>query len=168
MIGNRRCSWRGARRLARESDGLEAGEGSGVLAAGEEAVESEGKGRVRDGIDGVEEGKRGVELEIVGVGEDLLGGALGGGSEGEGGALAEARAKGGVGEVGEGFRAAGDGEVLGGGGGAEAANLGKDEPHPVRSLEAGGELGVDLRVDGGLGVEEALEVVGIGGWRDVG
>ena len=67
-----------------------------------------------------------------------------------------------MGEEGESLGAVGDGKVPGGGGGAEAADLGKDEPHPVGAFVAGGELGEDVRVDGGLGGEEVVEVV-VGG-----
>ena len=41
------------------------------------------------------------------------------------------RAEDGVGEVGASLGEIGDGEALGHGGGAEALDLGEDEPHPV-------------------------------------
>ena len=61
---------------------LKKSEGGGVRAAGEEAGEGGSEGIVGGGADGVEEGEGGVELEVVGVGEDLLGGAGGRGGEG--------------------------------------------------------------------------------------
>jgi len=109
-----------------------------------------------------EEGDGGVELEVIGVAEDLLDGAILDGVD-EVGAACEARSEGGVGEVGAGFGEVGDAEALGHGGGAEAPDLGEDEPHPVGTFLAGGELGVGLGVGGGLRVEEALEVEGVGG-----
>jgi hypothetical protein len=69
-----------------------------------------------------------------------------------------------VSEVGGGFVEAGDGEALGGGARAETLNLEEDEPHPVGALLAGKEFGPGGRVGGLLGFEEAVEVVGGGGW----
>src|ERR1700727_4052871 len=51
---------------------------------------------------------------------------------------------------------------LGGGAGAEAFDLRKDEPHPVSFFLASPQFVADLAVDGVLGVDESLKVVG--GW----
>jgi len=144
---------------------LEAAESSGIRLAGEAFLECRGEDIVGFGCGGLgEQGGRGVEFEVVGVAEDLFDRTILDGVD-KSGTVAEARAEGGVGEVGAGFGEVGDGEALGHRGGAEALDLGEDEPHPVGALLAGGELGVGLLVGGGLGVEESLEVEGIGSWQ---
>jgi hypothetical protein len=46
---------------------------------------------------------------------------------------------------------------------AETFDLGKNEPHPMGFLLAGLQFVPDLAVDGVLRVDEALQVVGVGG-----
>ena len=64
-------------------------------------------------------------------------------------------------EIGFRFLERGDGEVLGGGAVAEACELRKDEPHPVRFLSAVLELLTGLIEGFVLRIEEAAEVVGV-------
>jgi len=78
------------------------------------------------------------------------------------GAFDQAGSQDGVGEVGGGFVEGLDGEALGNGAEAEALDLGEDEPDPVGGFALVAEFGEDFGVDGGLGVEEALQVVGVG------
>ena len=65
--------------------------------------------------------------------------------------------------VGFGFGAGLDGEFDGGGAAAESVDLREDEPHPVGLFLASAEFVEDIGVDGGLGVQEALEIVWVGG-----
>ena len=55
---------------------------------------------------------------------------------------------------------------MGRGTGAKAAELGEDEPDPMSGFVVVAEFGEDLGVNGGLGGEEALEIVGV--WHGVG
>ena len=135
-------------------------EGEVVVAAGEEGLRGFDEELVVGSGVG-EEGHGGVELEVVGGAEDLADGE-GPGEEDELRAFAEARAEDGMGEVGGGFVERGDGVGAGGGAGAEAVELREDEPDPVGGLAVVAEFGEDFFVDGGLGGEEALEVVGVG------
>ena len=132
----------------------------GVEAAGEEGLRGFEEELVAGGGVG-EEGHGGVEFEVVGGAEDLANGE-GLGEEKEVCALGEPGAEEGVGEVGGGFGERGDGVGAGRGAGAEALDLREDEPDPVGGLVLLAELAEDFGVDGGLGGEEALEVVGVG------
>jgi hypothetical protein len=122
---------------------VEAGEdveGEVVEAAGEEGLGGFEEELIAGGGVG-EEGHGGVELEVVGCAEDVADG------------------------VGGGFGERGDGVGAGGGARAEALDLREDEPDPVAGLALLAELAEDFGVDGGLGGEEALEVVVVGhGW----
>jgi hypothetical protein len=152
--------------LVRLATLVEAGEdveGVGVEAVGEEGLSSLDEELIAGGGVG-EEGHGGVELEVVGGAEDLADGE-GPGEEEELCALGEPGAEDGVGEVGGGFGERGDGVGAGGGARAEALDLREDEPDPVAGLALPAELAEDFGVDGGLGGEEAVEVVGVGhGW----
>src|SRR6185437_2756876 len=104
-----------------------------------------------------EERHRRMELEVVRRAEDLPDGAAFAG-ENEPGALDQARAEHGMREVGAGLVQRRDCEVHGGGAGAEAAALGKDEPHPVSLFAAGGELHENAWINALLRADEAIEV----------
>ena len=55
------------------------------------------------------------------------------------------------------FRQTRDGKPLGHLAGTEPLDLRKDEPHPVRALPAGNQLGSDLLVDRFLCIDESLK-----------
>src|SRR5450631_584816 len=65
-------------------------------------------------------------------------------------------------EISDGFIARGDGEPLRHRAVPESGKLREDEPHPVALLLTAPQFGKDPRVEGRLGVEEALEIEGIG------
>ena len=75
------------------------------------------------------------------------------------GALAEARSKHGVSEIGARLVQRGDGEALGHGALAETCNLREDEPDPVAGLAPAPKLLEHAVVDVLLRNEEAIEVV---------
>ena len=86
-----------------------------------------------------EERDRGVELEIVGIAEDVANGAAIHSID-QGGAVAEPLAKHRVHEVGIGLAGTRNGEALRHRTRTETGYLGEDEPHPVGLLLAGYQL----------------------------
>lgn len=79
------------------------------------------------------------------------------------GAFAQSKTKQVMGKIGFGFLDAGDGISLRGGTRTQSFDLRKDEPHPVRCLLARAQFVADLPIDPVLGVEESLQIVGVGG-----
>lgn len=140
---------------------VEKGERAGIGDAGEKSLERRREELVirRSRFGGFdEECHRGAELEVVGKAEDVIKRAVLDLEE-QAGAFAKAPAKGGVSEIGAGFLEGRDREMLRGRTGAEAANLRKNEPHPVRGFAAVVEFADNVFVDAGLGIEESLKVV---------
>ena len=76
---------------------------------------------------------RGVELQIVGIAEDVVNGAAVHRVD-QGGAVAKAIAKDGMNEVRIGLRGPGNGKALRHGTRTETSYLGEDEPHPMGLL----------------------------------
>src|SRR5579875_1448637 len=69
-------------------------------------------------------------------------------------------------QIGDGLIQAPDCKALRHRAGAKTAYLRKDEPHPVRTLAAVGKFAPHLVHGGLLRIDEALQVVGIGGVVD--
>jgi hypothetical protein len=78
-------------------------------------------------------------------------------------AFAESEAEQWMLQIGFGFADSLNGVFPGGGACAEAFDLRKDEPHPVGFFLAGLQFVADLAVDGVLGIDKSLQVVGVGG-----
>lgn len=128
-----------------------------VRRAGEESGEGLGEEAVRLGAEG-EEGHAGVEFQAVHMAENVLNRPAPHVQD-EGGALAQAWAEEGVGEVTAGLVNGVEGEAPRHRAAAESADLGKDEPHPVGILAPSRQLAKHLGVDGLLGGHEVGEFV---------
>lgn len=100
---------------------------------------------------GSEEGHRRAEFQVVGAAHDCADGVVVVGQEGVG-AGEQACSQDGMVEIGLGFRGRSDGVADGHGGVAEAGNLRKDEPHPVRFLPAVLDFREGAGVSGILGI----------------
>src|SRR5207342_2786542 len=133
--------------------------GAWIVGAAEVLAQGIGEQRlVRSGVP--EQGHARAELEVVRRAEQRV--RIVAGAQREPGAFAQAFAQQRVGEIGARFVQRRQAVVLRGRALAESTQLREHEPHPVAGLAAVAQFVDDVVIDGGLGIDEALQVPCVG------